>query len=114
MNIRKLQAIVVFALIGFLQTVSVARATTVVATVNGMVCAFCAAGIEKKMRANEATQEVYVNLAKNIVAVQLKEGKKIDDAQFRSIITEAGYEVKQTKFVEQTAAQVKQELKAQK
>jgi copper chaperone CopZ len=90
------------------------HATTLIATVNGMVCAFCAQGIDKKLRALDATQDVYVNLAKNIVAVQFKEGTQIADSQFRSVIAEAGYEVKTTRTVEQSAAQIKAEMKAAK
>jgi copper chaperone CopZ len=89
-----------------------AQSATLVATVNGMVCAFCAAGIEKKMRAQDATQDVYVNLEKKVVAVQFKDGKQLDDTQFRSIITDAGYEVRDTKRMDQTAAQIKAEMKA--
>jgi cation transport ATPase len=94
--------------------VPVAHSTTVIATVNGMVCAFCAQGIDKKLRALDATQDVYVNLAKNVVAVQFKEGKQIADPQFRSLISEAGYEVKTTRFVEQSAAQIRVEMKSAK
>ena len=46
---------------------------TIKANVNGMVCAFCAQGIEKKMRALSQTKDVYVNLKQRLVAVELKE-----------------------------------------
>ena len=43
------------------------------AQVNGMVCAFCAQGIEKKLRALNQTKDVYVNLKNKVVAVELKD-----------------------------------------
>jgi cation transport ATPase len=93
-------------------SIPAAQSETLVATVNGMVCAFCAQGIDRKLRAIEATQDVYVNLSQKIVAVEMKEGKKIDDAQFRRIVTEAGFEVKASRTVPQTAAQIKAETKS--
>lgn len=50
---------------------------TIKANVNGMVCAFCAQGIEKKMRVLSQTKDVYVNLKQRVVAVELKEGQTL-------------------------------------
>ncbi len=68
-------------------------ATTTKLTVNGMVCAFCAQGIEKKLKAMPATEAVYVNLADKIVAVQVKEGQTLDVDQVRAEVKDAGYDV---------------------
>ncbi|MGH8076967.1 MAG: heavy-metal-associated domain-containing protein [Lysobacter sp.] len=68
-----------------------ASATTIEMDVNGLVCAFCAQGIEKTLKAFPATQAVYVSLEHRIVAVQLKEGADIDDATLRKAIKDAGY-----------------------
>ena len=48
-------------------------ATSIQATVNGMVCAFCAQGIEKRISSMPATKAVYVDLKKKTVAVEAKE-----------------------------------------
>lgn len=93
---------------------SAAQATTLVATVNGMVCAFCAQGIEKKLRALNSTQDVYVNLGQKVVAAQIKEGQRMDEASFRALIQDAGYDVAALQFVEKTAAQIKAEIKGKK
>jgi mercuric ion binding protein len=61
---------------------------------DGLVCAFCAQGVEKKMKAQAATDKVYVSLDKKMAVVSLKEGKDITDAVIKSEITEAGYVVK--------------------
>jgi len=52
--------------------------TTLAAEVNGMVCAFCAQGIEKNLRALPATRDVHVDLPGRLVAVELKDGATLD------------------------------------
>ena len=59
--------------------------------VNGLVCAFCAQGIEKSLRRFAATQDVWVSLEHRLVAVALKDGRTIDEARLRQAITDAGY-----------------------
>lgn len=74
-------------------TTFAAQAETINTKVNGMVCAFCAQGIEKKLRANAATQDVYISLQNKIVAVAVKPGQAITDDTVKQIITDAGYVV---------------------
>jgi copper chaperone CopZ len=61
--------------------------------VNGLVCAFCAQGIEKKLRAFPATSDVVVSLEERLVAVSTKEGQDIPDDELRRALTDAGYTV---------------------
>jgi copper chaperone CopZ len=70
-----------------------ARATTIQMTVNGLVCAFCAQGIDKKLRKLPATADVFVSLEQKVVAVALKDGQDIPDATLRKALTDAGYSV---------------------
>ncbi len=72
---------------------TLASARTIEMDVNGLVCAFCAQGIEKTLKALPETQAVFVSLEHRIVAVQLKDGVDIDDATLRKAITNAGYAV---------------------
>lgn len=71
----------------------VVRATTIEMHVNGLVCAFCAQGIEKKLRKFPATVDVVVSLEQRLVAVALKDGQDIPDAELRKALTNAGYTV---------------------
>ena len=87
---------------------------TIKANVNGMVCAFCAQGIEKKMRALSQTKDVYVNLKQRLVAVEVKDGQTISDDLVKDIITKAGYAVTSITKSEQPAAAIKAELEAKK
>ena len=89
-------------------------ADTLKIKVDGMVCGFCASSIEKKMRANKATADVYVNLENKIVAVSEKTGQKLDDATLKAQIADAGYEVKVIERVSATIADVRAQNKAKK
>ena len=68
-------------------------ATTIEVNVNGLVCAFCAQGIEKKLRKLPATADVVVSLEQRMVAVALKDGQDISDVELRKALTDAGYTV---------------------
>lgn len=72
---------------------SEAYATTIEMGVKGLVCAFCAQGIEKKLRKLPATADVMVSLEQRLVAVALKDGQDISDAELRKALTDSGYTV---------------------
>lgn len=86
-------------------------ADTVKATVNGMVCAFCAQGIEKRLSKMPSTQAVYVDLKQKVVAVEAKDGQKLDGKAITAEITDAGYEVVKLETLTQTVAEVKASMK---
>ena len=69
------------------------HAATIEMEVNGLVCAFCAQGIEKKLRAFPATSDVIVSLEERLVAVSTKDGQDISDEELRRALTDAGYTV---------------------
>jgi periplasmic mercuric ion binding protein len=81
------------------------------AQVNGMVCAFCAQGIEKKLRALGQTKDVYVNLKQKVVAVELKDGQSLSHEAFAALIKDAGYDVTAVETVEKSARDIKAELR---
>jgi len=85
--------------------------STIKAEVNGMVCAFCAQGIEKKMKEMRETKEVLVNLDKHVVAVELKPGQSLSHAKVKQAIADAGYEVKTIETVALSVKDLKAQLK---
>ena len=89
-----------------------AGAGTVKFAVNGMVCAFCAQGIEKRLTKMSENGPLYINLAQKVVAVQPKPGKSIDIAKVKAEIIEAGYEVTSAQPVPQTVAAIRAEMKS--
>jgi copper chaperone CopZ len=81
--------------------------TTIKATVNGMVCAFCAQGIEKRLSGLPAAKEVFVDLKQRVVAVELKPGQTLDEKTMTQEINDAGYSVVKLETLQQPLAAVK-------
>ncbi len=90
------------------------QATTIEMNVNGLVCAFCAQGIEKQLRKFPATAEVLVNLEHKLVAVALKDGQDIEDADLRRALTNAGYSVKTINRTDASIADLRERVKQAK
>jgi copper chaperone CopZ len=91
-----------------------AATQTIKAEVNGMVCAFCAQGIEKKIRSLTQTQDVFVDLKNKVVAVQLKDGQQLAHDTVKALIIDAGYDVTRIETVGDTAQQIKAATRARK
>ncbi len=72
---------------------SVAHAETIKASVNGLVCSFCATGIEKTFNAQPEVEKVHVDLDNKLVTVNTKPGQKLDDVTVTKFITDAGFSV---------------------
>ena len=83
-------------------------------TVNGMVCAFCAQGIEKGLMSMPAAKLVFVDLKKKVVAIEAKDGQKLDHKKITAEITDAGYDVVKLETVQLSVADIKAATKAQK
>ena len=84
------------------------------ATVNGMVCPFCAQGIEKRISKMDATKAVFVDLKAKTVAVEPKDGASLDQKAIAAEIKDAGYDVVKMETVPQSVAQIRDSMKAKK
>jgi len=73
----------------------------------GMVCAFCAQGIEKSFGSDENVKDVFVNLENYFVAIESKDGKSIDEKLIRTIITDAGYDVQKIEVVSDSVSEIR-------
>ena len=91
-----------------------ANATTIEMKVYGMVCGFCAQGIEKILRKNPATGDVVVDLEKKLVVVTTREGQDITDADLTKAIADAGYDVKGITRTQRSIDDIRGELSASK
>lgn len=89
-----------------------ANAGTIEMRVYGLVCGFCAQGIEKTLRKNPATTEVLVSLENKLVAIGTKEGADISDAELTQALTAAGYDVKGISRTERSIADIRASLKS--
>ena len=112
MNTFTIKSIALSAL--FITATSAFSTESTKITVNGMVCAFCAQGIEKRLSTLPATHAVFVDLKKRVVAVEAKSGQKLDDKLIRAEITDAGYDVVRMESSTLTVQQIKAETAAKK
>ena len=70
-----------------------ACADTIKVSVNGLVCAFCATGIEKTFNEQPAVATVNVDLDNKRVTITTKPQQALDDSTVTKLITDAGYSV---------------------
>lgn len=98
--------------IAFLLMPFFAQAKTIEMEVNGLVCAFCAQGIEKTMRTFPATEDVVVSLENKLVAISLKNGQDITDAQLKKAIADAGYTMVGIKRSDKTIGDIRSKVKS--
>jgi mercuric ion binding protein len=87
---RTLKTLLLLAGLG---AAAAANAKTIEMTVNGLVCGFCAQGIEKTLRRNPATDDVFVSLEHRLVAIATKPDADIADETLRAALRDAGYDV---------------------
>lgn len=69
------------------------KSSQVSVTVKGMVCSFCAQGITKKFKAENAVSEIDVSLEKKTVNLNFKKDQDMPDSKIESLLKDAGYTV---------------------
>lgn len=72
-----------------LSATSAAHADTIEMTVHGLVCGFCASGVEKTLRKNPATEDVVISLEHRLVVVSTRAGADIPDETLRKSLPRA-------------------------
>ena len=82
-------------------------ARSITAQVNGLVCAFCTAAIEKRLKSLDGAKAVYVNLSRKLVAVELADGKDLAPERIAAEIKEVGYDVVSIRRSELSIAEIK-------
>src|SRR5262245_42301236 len=103
-------ALLLLALLG----ASGVHAATIELTVNGLVCGFCAQGIEKTLRRNAATDDVFVSLENRLVAVATKPDTDIADDVLRKALQDAGYDVKAIARTDRSLTALREQMKGKK
>jgi len=71
------------------------QGTHIVVQVRGMVCAFCAQGLDKIFKDEAAVAKVDVSLDLERMDIHLKPGGILDDARIRKLVGDAGFDVLQ-------------------
>lgn len=66
---------------------------TIVATINGLVCDYCAQSIHKTLLREPGVAEATVDLSAKTVTVALKPGSSLAEARLKELLTDAGYDL---------------------
>lgn len=91
-----------------------AQAGTIEMKVYGLVCGFCAQGIEKTLRRMPATEDVVVSLDDRLVAVSTRPGQDIPDQALREALSASGYDVKAIERTETPIADIRARVQRRK
>ena len=91
---RRLLPLVALGLASLCHGVALAGSSLYRITVNGMVCSFCAQGIEKRLKAVRGIQAVHIDLSKGLVEVTARSGSSLDAATLKQAVRDAGYDVR--------------------
>ncbi|MDC0932143.1 heavy-metal-associated domain-containing protein [Methylophilaceae bacterium] len=78
----------------------------------GMVCAFCAQGIETSFSSDENIKDVFVNLENYFVVIESRDGKGIDENYITTIIIDAGYDVQKIEVVSESVSEIREKYGA--
>ncbi len=62
--------------------------------VDGMACAFCAYGIEKKFKKMDGVKSVDINLQKGLVQVRTNSDKTFTEDELETLIHDSGFTLK--------------------
>ena len=69
--------------------------TRVEVLLQGMACSLCSGSLEQKLRSLAAPETVKLDLEQRLLTLTLRPGATLSDAQLRSLLREAGYNVRQ-------------------
>lgn len=81
-----------FLIVLLFGSLSIASGQEIKVGVKGMVCAFCAQGIEKKFKTQPEVSSIEVSLENNYVKLKFKEGKSLSKTTISEILKDSGYE----------------------
>ncbi len=77
----------------FFRFASAAEVQVLTLDVKGMVCSFCAQGLVKTLKKDEAVEDVLVDLDSHQVKIRSKSGKSLDRAELVKKVETAGFNV---------------------
>ncbi len=90
---RKLMNKIIFAALIALSTSSAFAAEKIDVAVKGLVCGFCAQGIEKTFNAMPAVENVKVSLKEKHVMIGTRTGATLPDTEITKALEAAGFTV---------------------
>ena len=82
-------------LLGLMLCANSFAAEIITVRVNGMVCDFCARGLEKTFTKQESIDSIDVNLTEKVLTITLKEGAALDNEIIEKLVANAGYKIEE-------------------
>lgn len=68
-------------------------------SVDGMVCPFCAYGLEKRLKEIDSVARVVIRVSDGIVQLWMKDEKKLADEDLKSAVKKAGFKLTEIRRV---------------
>ncbi len=60
-------------------------------TVNGMVCPFCAYGLEKRLKDVPGVDAVLIHISDGLVQIRVADGQDLSDEELKKTVAKAGF-----------------------
>jgi mercuric ion binding protein len=84
----------IFLVLSLLVSLSSYAGEEITVGVKGMVCAFCAQGIEKTFNSQKEVEKIEVSLANKYLKIKFKDGQKLSNEKIAALLKDSGYEAK--------------------
>lgn len=89
---KKVTPIAMVVLFAFISSpYSFAQVKEIKLGVDGLACPFCAYGLEKKLKTLEGLESLDISLKKGMAVIVFIEDNKVDLANIKTMVTDAGY-----------------------
>ncbi len=85
---------------GIVASDSILAGVTVHLLVDGMVCPFCAYGLEKRLLKLAAVDSLIVRISDGLVQIREKDGQKLTEEEVRKEVEKAGFTLREMKRVD--------------
>ena len=76
-------------------TDAVLQGASLTLRVDGMVCPFCAYGLEKRLRELSALDETLIQVSDGLVQIRVKEGEQLTDEAVEDAVKRAGFTLRE-------------------
>ena len=76
-------------------TDAVLEGASVTLKVDGMVCPFCAYGLEKRLRELPALDETLIQVSDGLVQIRVKQGEQLTDEAVEDAVKRAGFTLRE-------------------
>lgn len=86
---KKVIAVMILSMIW--SAVALAAGTEYRMRVDGLVCPYCAYGVEKKLKAIKGVEKIDVDLNAGLVTVDVAEGVTLTEPQMKTLFQDAGF-----------------------